>query len=151
MSRPNIFPFQLKLWVNECHFGLPQLWAVIHLTLSMRIVIVLQAGFWCKCALLKWIGLLLTIMASQNGIHSALIEAEKGKFWIILDLDIVSQNVPSKKNHWTKLADLGIIFLRRSYFILWYQSLYPHIVGSMPFRFFWATLYSRTDTFAILD
>ena len=31
MSRPKIFPFQLKLDVNECHIGLPQLWAVIHL------------------------------------------------------------------------------------------------------------------------
>ena len=38
MSRPKIFPFQLKLGVNECHFGLPHLCAVIHLTLSMRIV-----------------------------------------------------------------------------------------------------------------
>ena len=32
------FPFQFKLVVNECHFGLPQLWAVIHLTSSLRIV-----------------------------------------------------------------------------------------------------------------
>ena len=49
----------------------------------MRIVIVLRASFWCKeCALLKLIGLLLTIMASRNGIHSAQGEAEKGKFCI---------------------------------------------------------------------
>ena len=34
------------------------------------------------------------------------------------------------------MADLGIIFLRRSYPIHWYQSLHPHIVGSIPFRFF---------------
>ena len=64
----------------------------------------------------------------------------KGK---ILGLDIVSQNVPLKTNYWTKIADLGIIFLRRRYLTHWYQLLYriPHIVGSMPFRFFWATLY----------
>ena len=38
MSRPKIFPFQLKLRVNECHFGFPQLWAVIHLTLSIDLM-----------------------------------------------------------------------------------------------------------------
>ena len=43
MSRPKILPFQLEILpfqldVNECNFGLPQLWAVIHSTLSMRIV-----------------------------------------------------------------------------------------------------------------
>ena len=43
---------------------------------------------------------------------------------------------------WTKIGDLSIIFLRRSYLIRWYQLLHPHIMGSMPFRFFWATLYT---------
>ena len=39
-----------------------------------------QAGFKCKeCALIKWIGLLLTTMASQNGTHSALVQAEREK------------------------------------------------------------------------
>ena len=32
------FPFQPELDANECHFGLPQQRAVIHSTLSMRIV-----------------------------------------------------------------------------------------------------------------
>ena len=32
------YSVQPKLGVNKCHFGLSQLWAVIHLTLSMRIV-----------------------------------------------------------------------------------------------------------------
>ena len=36
---------------------------------------------------------------------------------------------------------LESFFLRRSYFNHWYQLLHPHIAGSMPFRFFWATLY----------
>ena len=38
MSRLKLFPFQLKLDVHEYHVGLPQLWGVIHLTLSMRFV-----------------------------------------------------------------------------------------------------------------
>ena len=38
--------------VNECHFGLPQLWALIHLQLCQWTL--LWAGFWCKeCALIK--------------------------------------------------------------------------------------------------
>ena len=40
------------------------------------------------------------------------------------------------------MADLGIIFLGRRYPIHWYQSSYIFITGSMPFRYFWATLYS---------
>ena len=40
----------------------------------------------------------------------------------------------------TKIADFGIIILRRSYLIHWYQLLHPHIVGSMPFLFWGATL-----------
>ena len=39
------------------------------------------------------------------------------------------------------MADLGIIFLRRRYPIHWYQSSYIFITGSMPFCYFWATLY----------
>ena len=39
------------------------------------------------------------------------------------------------------MADLGIIFLRRKHTIYWYQSLFTVITGSMPFRYFWATLY----------
>ena len=38
MSSSKMFPFQLKLGLNKCHFCLPLLRAVIHLTLSMRIV-----------------------------------------------------------------------------------------------------------------
>ena len=69
MSRPQVFPFQLKLGVNECHFGLPQL--VIHLTCQCAL---LRAGFWCKeCTLINLIWLLPTTMASRNGIHSALV------------------------------------------------------------------------------
>ena len=42
------------------------------------------------------------------------------------------------------MADLGIIFLRRKHTIHWYQSLFTIITGSMPFRYFWATLYNVT-------
>ena len=44
------------------------------------------------------------------------------------------------------MADLGIIFLRRRYPIHWYQSSYIFITGSMPFRYFWATLYRAVYT-----
>ena len=64
----------------------------------------------------------------------------------ILGIDIVSQNVPKKRNYWTKMADLGIIFLRRSYLIFLDQLLYPLLVGIMPFRFFCATLYSSQSS-----
>ena len=43
----------------------------------------------------------------------------------------------------TKMADLGIIFLRRKHTIHWYQSRFTVITGSMPFRYFWATLYRK--------
>ena len=42
------------------------------------------------------------------------------------------------------MADLDIIFLRRKHTIHWYQSLFTVITGSMPFRYFWATLYRHT-------
>ena len=48
------------------------------------------------------------------------------------------------------MADLGIIFLRRKHTIHWYQSLFTVITGSMPFRYFWATLYIPL-CFLILD
>ena len=46
------------------------------------------------------------------------------------------------------MADLGIIFLRRKHTIHWYQSLFTIITGSMPFRYFWATLYSINTDFS---
>ena len=47
------------------------------------------------------------------------------------------------------MADLGIIFLRRRYPIHWYQSSYIFITGSMPFRYFWATLYNINSAVVI--
>ena len=44
------------------------------------------------------------------------------------------------------MADLGIIFLRRKHTIHWYQSLFTITTGSMPFRYFWATLYTNKST-----
>ena len=46
-------------------------------------------------------------------------------------------------NRLTKIADLGIIFLRRKHTVHWYQSLFTVITGSMPFRYFWVTLYMK--------
>ena len=63
-----------------------------------------------------------------------------------LKRDIVSQNVPKKTNYWTKIADLGIIFLRRSYIILWYQLLHLHIVPSIPFLFYGPPCIYRVHT-----
>ena len=57
----------------------------------MRIVHKWVSSVHKECALIKLIGLLLTTMASRNGIYSALVYAEKGKIW---GLDIASQNVP---------------------------------------------------------
>ena len=61
--------------------------------------------------------------------------AEKGKFWNPTLSDIMCSKIKNKKTL-TKIADLDIIFLRRRYPVHWYQSLYPYITGSMPFRFF---------------
>ena len=41
-------------------------------------------------------------------------------------------------NYWTKNANFG-----RRYLIHWYQLMHSHIVGIMPFRFYWVTLYSK--------
>ena len=56
-------------------------------------------------------------------------------------------NVLLNKVRLTKMADLGIIFLRRKHTIHWYQSLFTVITGSMPFRYFWATLYISINNF----
>ena len=47
------------------------------------------------------------------------------------------------------MADLGIIFLRRKHTIHWYQSLFTIITGSMPLRYFWATLYRAYLSMAV--
>ena len=64
-----------------------------------------------------------------------------GKFWAsTLPHKMCPRKQTTERQYF--IADLGIIFLRRSYLIHWYQLLHPHIVGSIPIRFFWATLYS---------
>ena len=99
---------------------------------------------WCKeCPLTKRvIGLSLAIMANRSVFLPSQLLAEKRKFWNPTLSDIMCSRI-KKKPSWTKIADLGIIFLRRRYPIHWYQSLYTYIIGSMPFRFVWATLYRR--------
>ena len=49
------FPFQLKLGLNECHFGLPQLWIVIQLTLSMCILCTRNQLVTMRNDKVKWI------------------------------------------------------------------------------------------------
>ena len=96
---------------------------------------------WCKeCTLIKLIGLLLTTMATRNGIHSRLVWAEKGTF----GASTLSRKMCHRKqNYWTKIADLGIIFLWRRYLIHSYQLLHPHY-GKYAVPFYWATLYKGT-------
>ena len=62
--------------------------------------------------------------------------------------DMAWYNVLLNKNRLTKMVDLGIIFLRRKHTIHWYQSLFTVITGSMPFRYFWATLYMTINIFS---
>ena len=116
--------------MNECHFGLPQLWAVIHSRVGLK---------YKECALIKLIGLLLTTMASPNSFHLAIVEAEKGNIWHCLT-KYALENKLLNQYCWSWY----IIFLRRSYLIHWYQLFHPNIVESMPFRFLWANLYRRT-------
>ena len=128
MSSSKIFPFQPKLDANECHFCLPQLRAVIHLTLSDN-AHCSRAGFFCKeCALIKLIGLLhycsqiwraeMAFMKNFGSRHCLTKCALENK--------LLNQNCGS----WYHFS------LRRSCLIHWYELLHPHIVGSIPFRFF---------------
>ena len=48
-----------------------------------------------------------------------------------------------KQNYWTKIADLGIIFLKRSYLIHYSTRYCIHILW--PFRLLWATLYMASE------
>ena len=88
MSRPKIFPFQFKLDVDVVN---------AHCNL---------AGFWCinykECTLTELIGLLLTTVASRNGIQSRSFSwnGEIGA------LHTVSQNVPIKQTTEQKLVIL---------------------------------------------
>ena len=83
-------------------------------------------------------------MASRNGIHSRLVWAEKVQVWACtLSHKMCPRKQATNQNCW-----FGIIFLKRSYLVHWCQLLFPHIVASMPFRFFWATPYTcRCDLF----
>ena len=62
----------------------------------------------------------------------------KGKFWAST---LSGKMCPRKQTTELKLLSLVSFFFRRRYLIFWYQLLHPCIMGSMPFRFYWATLY----------
>ena len=81
--------FSFKLDVNEWNFGLPQLWAVIHLTLSMRIV---RAGLWCKEWCIVRVNWITAHNCGRPKWHSFMSSLSwKGK---LCGLNIVSQNGP---------------------------------------------------------
>ena len=137
MSRSKIFPFQPKLDANECHFCLPQLQAVIHLTLSMRIVHEWVSSVRNAIDQVNWItahnyGELKLHLFSPS-------LSWKGKIWgprhcltkCALANQLLNQNCWS----WHHFS--------RSYLIQWYKLLHPYIVGSILFRSFWATLYNE--------
>ena len=107
-----------------------QLWAVIPLSLSMRILDTRNPLLAMRIDKVKWIT--AHNCGKPNWHLFTFIQLKREN----LGLDFVSQNVSYKTNYWTKLGDLGIIFLRRSYLIHWSQLLHPYIVGSMPFCFF---------------
>ena len=134
MLMSKVSPFQLKLGLNECHFGLPQLWTVIHLTLSMCI-------FTSRLLVLRMhIDKVYWITAHNYGKpkwHS--FTAEKGTFWAST---LSHKMCPRKQTTELNLLILVSFFLRRRCLIHWYQLLRPHIMGSMPFHFHWSTLYN---------
>ena len=139
MLRPKILPFQLELRVNECHFGLPQLWAIIQFTLSMQILYTRNRLLTMHIDKVKKESLLTTV-ASRNGINSLLVYAEKGKFWV---LTMSHKMCPRKQTTEPKLVIL-VSFCSGEVTSYTGTSLilHLHIVGSMPLHFFWATLYS---------
>ena len=145
MSRPKIFPFQFKRGVNKCHFGL--LWAVTKLTLSMCILYTSNLLVY-KCALTKLNGFLLTTMASRNGIHSSLVLAEKGVEKKNCVTKCAIENKLPNQNCWSrynfsqeKLPHTLIRIIASTYW------------GSMPFHFYWATLYicERPDWLRLMN
>ena len=130
MLRPKIFPFQLKLGM-KMPFGQ---WSI---ELFSRIVM--------RCMMhIDKVNLITAHNYGKLKRHpfSPKFNAWKGKFWA----STLSHKMCPRKHCklvWTKIADLGIVFLRWSYLIHWYQLLHPHIVGSMSCRFFCCHLYSR--------
>ena len=119
--------------ISACH-------SCEHLSIQLCQCALLRVGFKCKeCALIKLIGLLLTTVASQNTIHSALVLAEKGTFWAST---LSHKLLPRKQTTESKLLILVSFFSGEvtSYTDTSYCIL--NTVGSMPFRFFWATLYT---------
>ena len=69
-----------------------------------------------QSALIKLNGLLLAAVASRHGIHSRVVKAERENFGIRHCLT----KCPLENKPLNQIADLGIIFLRRSYLIHWY-------------------------------
>ena len=80
MLRPNNFPFQLKQDVNECHFGLPQFWAVIQLTLTMRILYTRDLLLTMRIGKVKWITAHNCSRPKSHSFTSSLCWKVK-KFW----------------------------------------------------------------------
>ena len=136
MSSSKNFPFQPKQDVNECHFCLPQLRAVIHLTLSMRIAheqVSSVRNAHCRIDQVNW------ITAHNYGEPKwYLFSPEKEKFRAST---LPRKMCPRKQTTKPKLLILVSFF---SEVISYTDTSYcTHIMGSIPFCFFWATLYSN--------
>ena len=121
MSRPRNVPSHLKQDVNECHFGLPQLWAVIHLTLSMRVVHERVSGVKMRFDKVNW------ITAHNEPKWHLFTPGLRWKLWVST---LYHKMRPRKQTTEPKLLTLV------SYFFLSWEiasytdnNLHPHIVG----------------------
>ena len=75
-------------------------------------------------------------MASRNGIHSLLVQAVKGKFWV---LTLSHKMCPRKQITEPKWMIMVSFSLRRSYIPVIASTLLREVCRSV--FFFWATLY----------
>ena len=92
---PKCVPFHLKLGVNECHFGFPQFWAVIQLTLSRRILYIRLPDLKkMRIDKVKWITA-HNCGKPKYGIHKllffwAILYYVNDTLWVRRDLEIIS-------------------------------------------------------------
>ena len=138
MLTSKISPFHPKLGINECHFGLPLLWAVIQLILSMCILLnqkyALNNAHWQS-----WIEYCSQLWQTEMTFVHAWFKLKRDNLgsWYCLTKCALENKLPHQ-NWWS-----------------WYhfsQEKLPHTLISViastycgkyaiPF-FFWATLYS---------
>ena len=94
-----------------------------------------------KCALTKLSGLCSQLWQAEMALIQASFQLKREHFG---SSTMSHKMCPGKQTTKPKLLILISHFLRRRYLINWYYLLHPHIMGSIPFRFYWATLYTCT-------